>query len=80
MKTITINVSEHVYRAYQEYARENNRTASEMIREALAPYYEERLRPRISVRNLPPISLGRVLHPLKPGDDLMEEMRHGSER
>jgi len=80
MKTITINVSEPVYRAYQEYARENDRTASEMIREALASYYDERLRPRTSLRTLPPLSLGRVLRPLKRGDDLMEEMRHGHGR
>ncbi len=38
MKTITINVSEPVYRDFQEYARRNDRTTSELIREAMEEY------------------------------------------
>ena len=75
MKTITVNVSEPVYRAFQTYAHDHDRTASELIREALAAYCEERMRPRQSLRGLHPLSLGKVLRPLRAGDDLMEEMR-----
>ena len=35
MKTITVNVSEPVYRDFQRFARERDRTASELIREAM---------------------------------------------
>lgn len=75
MKTITINVSEPVYRAIQEHGRGTDRTASELIREALALYCEERIRPRTSLRSLSPVSLGEVLRPLAAEDDLLEEMR-----
>jgi predicted transcriptional regulator len=76
MKTITLNVSQPVYEAFQEYAREHDRTASELIREALAIYRDERMRPRQSLRGLPALSLGKVLRPMQPGDDLLEEMQH----
>lgn len=29
---------------------------------------------RVTLGNLPPLQLGRVLQPLSPGDDLLEEM------
>lgn len=76
MKTITFNVSEPVYRTFQEYAREHDRTTSELIREAMAVYCDERMQSRQTLRNLSPLSLGKVLRPLKANDDLMEEMIH----
>jgi Arc/MetJ-type ribon-helix-helix transcriptional regulator len=75
MKTITVNVSEPVYRAFQQYGHEHDRTASELIREALAAYRDDKMRPRHSLRGLQPLSLGKVLRPLQSGDDLLEEMR-----
>ena len=76
MKTITLNVSEPVYRSFREYAREHDRTTSELIREAMEDYRNERMRSRQSLRGLQPLSLGKVLRPLKSTDDLMEEMNH----
>ena len=76
MKAITVNVPNPVYQAFQEYARENDRTASELIREALEAYRQERMQPRQSLANLPPLSLGDVLRPLNADDDLLEEMTH----
>ena len=76
MKTITLNVSEPVYRAFRNYARQHDRTASELIREAMEDYRNERLRPRQTLRSLRPLSLGKVFRPLKTTDDLMEEMSH----
>ena len=35
MKTITVNVSEPVYAAFQDHARREDRKASELIREAM---------------------------------------------
>ncbi len=73
MKTITINVSEPVYRDFQQYAKVQDRPTSELIREAMALFRDERIRPRRSLRELEPLSLGRVLAPLG-GDDLLAEM------
>ena len=74
MKTITVNVSEHVYRDFQDYARQQDRPTSELIREAMAVYRDQRIRPRRSLRDLKPVSLGQVLQPLTADDDLLGEM------
>jgi len=77
MKTITINVSETVYRDFQEQARKLDRTASELIREAMEMYWTERIRHRRSLRELQPLSLGKVKRPLTGADDLLSEMLDG---
>ncbi len=74
MKTITINVSEPVYRAYQDYAKAADRTASELIREAMELYRTTRMEPRPGLLDVEPVSLGRMLRPLGRDDDLLEEM------
>lgn len=74
MKTITINVSEPVYRDFREYARAHDRPTSELIREAMEVFRNERIRPRASLADLEPSSLGEVLRPLAPGDDLLDEL------
>jgi Arc/MetJ-type ribon-helix-helix transcriptional regulator len=77
MKTITINVSDPVYREFQEHAQRTDRSTSELIREAMQLYRDERIRPRQSLRTLRPLSLGKVLRPLTREDDLLEEMLDG---
>lgn len=74
MKTITINVSEPVYRDFQEHARQHDRTASELIREAMEEFRERKMRPRTSLRDLRPVSVGAVLRGMEPDDDLLAEM------
>ena len=74
MKTVTVNVSEPVYRAFQEYAKRHDRTASEMIRQAMEEFRRTHLRSAGSLRDIPPVSLGKVLRPLTHDDDLLEEM------
>jgi len=74
MKTITINVSEPTYRLYQRAAKVRDRKAAELIREAMehfAPFLAEK---RQSILLQQPVSLQRVLKPLKGGDDLLGEM------
>ena len=70
-KTITINVSEPVYREFQERARKVDRTASELIREAMEYYVRDRLREPRSVLALPALDLGKMKKPLSPQDDLL---------
>lgn len=74
MKTITVNVSEPVYREFQEYARRRDRTTAELIREAMEAYRARLVGPRRSLRDLSPLDLGRVKRPLGPDDDLLGEM------
>lgn len=78
MKTITINVSEPVYRDFQEHARRVDRTASELIRDAMELYRNQRILPqRRSVLDLKPVSVGVVARPLGADDDLLGEMLGG---
>ena len=74
MKTITIKVSEPTYRDFQAYAKAHDRTAAELIRQAMEEYRKNHLRPDSSLRDLQPASVGKVLRPLTPDDDLLGEM------
>ena len=73
MKTITVNVSEPVYRDFQAYAESNDRTASELIREAMEDYRNRRIRPKTSLATLGNSSVREVLQPLSL-DGLLDEM------
>ena len=79
MKTITINVSdtinvsEPVYREFQAYAKAHDRTASELVRQGMEEF-RIRLRPSGSLRDVRPVSVGKVLRPLVRGEDLLGEM------
>ena len=74
MKTITVNVSEPVYRDFQRYAKEHDRTAAELIRHAMEEYRRAHLQGSSSLRDLQPLSLGQVKRPLTQDDDLLGEM------
>lgn len=74
MKTITINVSEPVYRDFQEFARRHDRTASEIIREAMEDYRFRKIRQRTSLKDLRPVSVGQVLRPFVGTEDILEEL------
>lgn len=74
MKTITIHVSEEMYRAYQESAAGSNQSAAELIRKAMEEYFQSHLARRGSIFDVPPAEAGRVLAPLSDEDDLLDEM------
>lgn len=74
MKTITINVSEPVYAEFQAASKSSGRPTSELIREAMELYRQERLRPVGDLSGFRPRSAGRVLRPLVATDDLLDEM------
>lgn len=61
MKTISLNVSEPVYAAFQREARRRDRKAAELIREAMEEYLERAGAARHSLQDAaPPISVGRL--------------------
>jgi hypothetical protein len=74
MKTITVNVSEPVYRDFMEHARQQDRTAAELIREAMEAYRNLHIRPRPTLKDRKALSLGRVRKPLTSDDDVLGEM------
>ena len=76
MKAITINVSEPVYAAFQAFSKQQDRTTSELIREAMEEYRRTRISNSTSLELLRPQSVVRILVPLLTDDDLMEEMLH----
>ena len=75
MKTITINVSEPTYKDFQRFSRERDRSTSELIREAMDEYRDARIRPRVSLSDLQPLSLGEIKGEIFAKDhDVLEEM------
>ncbi len=71
MKTITVNVSEPVYEAFQEYARRVDRKASELIREAMEAYRIAHIERKTSLLDRRPVSVGGPIEPL--GSDCKPE-------
>ncbi len=78
MKTISVNISEPVYEDFIDHARRTDRTAAELIREAMELFRNQRIRPRTSLVGLKPLDLGKTLRPLTNRDDLLGEMLNDS--
>lgn len=76
MKHVTINVSEPVYKELKEYAKRQDRSTSELIREAMAVYLQERVHPTTSLSSIPPLNMGKVKKAIRREDDLLGEMRN----
>ena len=74
MKTITLNVAEPVYRDFQRFAKAQDRTTSELIREAMEEFHKRKISRSTTLADLNPVSVGRVLMPLGIDDDLLGEM------
>jgi hypothetical protein len=74
MKTISVNVSEPVYEDFMDHAQRTDRTAAELIREAMDMFRIQRIRPRTSLAALKPLKLGKTLRPFSTRDDLLREM------
>jgi hypothetical protein len=66
-----------VYEVYKAQAKKQDRTASELIREAMERYRQSWTGNETSLLDLPPIFLGKPLKPLSPDDDLLDEMLYG---
>lgn len=71
---MSVDVSEPVCRDVVEYARKTDRTAAELIREAMELFRNERIHPRTSLATLKPLDLGRTRRPLTGRDDILGEM------
>jgi hypothetical protein len=76
MKTISVNISEPVYEDFIDHARRTDRTAAQLIREAMELFRNQHIRPRTSVATLKPLNLGKTIRPLISRNDLLGEMLH----
>jgi hypothetical protein len=74
MKTITVNVSEPVYQAFQGYAKKVERKTSELIREAMEEYRDAHISRRTSLLDRRPVSAGGPVKPIAENDDILGEM------
>jgi hypothetical protein len=60
MKPVTIYVSEIIYSLFKAEARKRDRSAAELIREAMELYITEKTHPSRSLDQWTPLSLGGV--------------------
>jgi len=76
MKTITVNVSDPIYRDFSIYAKQVGNSASELIRRAMEDYHQRFILRKTTLRNRRPASVGGPLQPISRDEDLLEEMLH----
>jgi hypothetical protein len=74
MKTITINVSEPVYADFKRYAALQDRPTSELIRESMEVYRDMKIRPRRSLREIRPATIGAVAQTWSGRADLVDDL------
>jgi predicted transcriptional regulator len=74
MKSVTVHLDEKIYRDFQQQARKQSRTASELIREAMEQY-RQRLKPaRAPLSESPaPASVGRVRQTWSSRAELLDD-------
>lgn len=77
MKTITLNVSDSVYRDFAQEAKRIKRPTSELIRQAMEVFHEKRLSRKSSLRDRRPFGAGGPVQPVAREDDLFGEMLAG---
>jgi hypothetical protein len=61
---------------FKKYAKRKDRKTAELIREAMELFREKKIKDSASrsLRELEPVSLGRMITPLGEGDDILGEM------
>ena len=74
MKTITVNVSDPIYRDFTVYAKQVGNSASELIRRAMEDYHQRIILRKTTLRNRRPASVGGPLQPIGREEDLLGEM------
>ena len=79
MKTISVAVSESDYESFQRAARARNRSAAQLIREAMAFFRAEKLEERTRLTDLPVLAGHRPLGELPTRAEVYDEMFSDSE-
>lgn len=76
MKTITVNVSDPIYRDFSVHAKQVGSSAAGLIRRAMEDYHQRFIVRPSTLRNRRPASAGGVVMPVEPEEDLLGEMRN----
>ncbi len=79
MRTISVAVSESDYEIFRRAARTRNRSAAQLIREAMAYFRAEKLEERPRLTDLPVLAGHRPLVDLPTRAEVYEEMFSGME-
>lgn len=76
MTAITIDIPEEELQAIEEFAKKTSRATADVVREAIADFRKKRISTKrpISVLEIPSHSVGKILRPLSPDDDILGEM------
>jgi hypothetical protein len=74
MRVISVSVSEQDYEAFQRSAKAQNRSVAQLIREAMALYRAERLRPHRPLVELPLLAGHQPTGPLPGRGDVYDEI------
>jgi hypothetical protein len=74
MKTITVNVSDPIYRDFTVYAKQMGNSASELIRRAMEDYHQRFIVRKTTLLNRRPVSVGGPMQPIGSEEDLLGEM------
>lgn len=74
MKAISVSISETDYEAFQKAARREDRSAAELIREAMAFYRAERLERRTPLLDLPLLPGHRPVTDLPSREEVYDEI------
>ena len=77
MKAITINVSTPTYRWFQHVAKLQDRSTSELIRQAMEDFKTKHSYKQSSLAELRPLSVGEIKRPYNGRNDLFDEMING---
>ena len=74
MKTITVNVSDPIYRDFTVYAKQVGNSASVLIGRAREYYHQRFFLRKTTLRNRTPASVGGIVQPIGQEVDLLGEM------
>ncbi len=78
MKVITLNVADPVFQEYLKHSQRVNRQPVELFTEAVEHYRHTFGGRRTTLRDRRPAATGGTVAPLRPEDDLLEEMGHAA--
>ena len=74
MRRISLAVLESDYEAFKQAAKEQERSAAQLIREAMTFFRQHRLQQREPLRELPILSANRLLGELPSRAELYDEL------
>ena len=73
MKTVSIEIPESLYAEYEDYAQRRNTNVADVIRMALELHRARLRKGTHSIRDIKPVSMGKILKPWASRAELLED-------